>query len=106
MAATQNRKNPVKYLFLQIKNGDGPNFICDDILLGNRIVHFHAAKMNHIFVSNTRWRNHSSRVLSLYMIHFFITCKMDIPYSEQYRKLTFSLLHKISNVISKSNQED
>ena len=26
------------------------------ILIANRIVHFYAAKMNHIFVTNTRWR--------------------------------------------------
>ena len=43
------------------------------VLNGNRIVHISAAKMNHIFVTNTRWRHHSSCVLRLDLIHFIIT---------------------------------
>ena len=54
------------------------------ILIGNRIVHIDAAKMNHIFVTNTRWRHHSNCVLCLDLIHFIFTSKMDIPFSDQY----------------------
>lgn len=45
----------------------------------------HAAKINHLFVANTRWRHHSICVLRLDLVHFIVTCKMDIPYFEEYR---------------------
>lgn len=57
------------------------------ILKGNRIIHIHATKMNHIFVANTRWRYHSTCVLRLDLIYFINACIMDILYSVQYAKV-------------------